>query len=164
MTEGYLNTHILSLLTHKMPIGLLSLITVCVCLCVVKVHSAKADISTTLQNALQTCINLNKIHNDDRSADCEIRPRQSKTTISCQSSVIQRPLVLGSIRVSRCELTWMVSTSWTSSWISFTRRWYFCCGVSFTPQPSPSWTRVRVQRHALNVTQNTKLLVKDSWL
>lgn len=50
------------------------------------------------------------------------------------SPVSQGPLALN----SSVSLTWMVSTSWTSSWISFTRRWYFCCGVSFTPQPSPS--------------------------
>lgn len=59
------------------------------------------------------------------------------------------------ICVSRCQFTWMASTSWVSSWISFTRRWYFCCGVSFTPQPSPS-LKSRVQRNSMNITEKQR--------
>ena len=45
-----------------------------------------------------------------------------------------------------CVFTWMASTSWVSSWISFTSRWYFCWGVSFTPLPSPSYMHTRVDQ------------------
>lgn len=60
------------------------------------------------------------------------------SSYSLQLSSWKRDKYAKTPSISNHQLTWMASTSWVSSWISFTRRWYFCCGVSFMPQPSPS--------------------------